>query len=197
MARPFVKLQLRLPWASSKAPAPESTRDLPCDKNMTAWCREITANLNLLKLSEKISVTWNSRMRTTVGRAYWPDCRIELNPRLREFSEEETQRTLKHELAHLVAYARSGRRKIAPHGAEWRTACIDLGIPGESVRHTLPLSPRKMLRKYAYTCPACSALIHRVRPIKRPSACHNCCRRHNGGRYHQRYRLIESILTDL
>lgn len=195
MANSFSQLQLRLPWAS-KTPASESAQKLTCEKEMTAWCREATENLGLPKLSEKISVTWNSRMRTTVGRAFWPDCRIEMNPRLREFPQEETQRTLRHELAHLIAYARCGRRKIAPHGSEWQTACADLGIPGESVRHTLPLKPRRMHRKYSYTCPSCMAVFSRVRRIKRPSACHTCCREHNGGRYHQRFRLVESISTD-
>ena len=163
---------------------------------MTTWCREATRALNLPKLSEKVTVVWNPRMRTTVGRAFWPTCRIEMNPRLKEFPESETQRTLSHELAHLIAYARSGRRKIAPHGPEWQTACAELGIPGESVRHTLPIKPRRMTRKYSYTCPSCAATFQRVRPIKRASACHTCCRTYNNGRFHQRFRLVESILTD-
>lgn len=195
MACPFSQLQLRLPWAA-KTPVPKTTSKLPNHEEMTAWCREITKNLGLPRLSEKISVVWNPRMRTTVGRAFWPACRIEMNPRLKEFSEDETLRTLKHELAHLLAYARSSTRKIAPHGIEWKTACADLGIAGENVRHTLPLKPRRMIRKYSYTCPSCTAVIRRVRPIKRPSACHTCCRKHNGGRYHQRFRLIESILDN-
>lgn len=195
MARPFSELQLRLPWAA-KTPVPKLTEKLPCDEEMTAWCREATKALDLTKLSEKVSVAWNKRMRTTVGRAFWPDCRIEMNPRLKEFSEEETERTLKHELAHLIAYARSGRRKIAPHGQEWQTACAELGIPGESVRHTLPLKPRRMHRKYSYTCPSCMAVVSRVRKIKRPSACFTCCRKHNNGHFHQRFRLVESISAD-
>ncbi|MGJ8644659.1 MAG: SprT-like domain-containing protein [Luteolibacter sp.] len=195
MARRLAELQLRLPWAT-KTPVPKSAATLPCDEEMTTWCRDALEPLNLTKLAEKVTVVWNKRMRTTVGRAFWPDCRIEMNPRLGEFSEDETQRTLKHELAHLIAYARSGRRKIAPHGLEWQTACAELGIPGESVRHTLPLKPRRMQRKYSYTCPSCMAVITRVRPIKRASACHTCCRKHNGGRFHQRFRLIESISSD-
>ena len=42
-----------------------------------------------------------------------PDRWIEMNPKLKEFEPEELWRTLKHELAHLVAYERSGRRRIA------------------------------------------------------------------------------------
>lgn len=195
MAHPLAQLRLHLPWAEKKTtPTPADTP--LSDPPMTRWCRETTAALGLSDLSGKVTVRWNPRMRTTVGRAFWPACRIELNPRLNEFPQGETLRTLKHELAHLIAYARSGRRRIAPHGREWQSACTDLGIPGENVRHTLPLTPRKMTRKYSYTCPACMAVFHRVRPIKHPSACSTCCRLHHGGRYHTRFRLIESLRHD-
>jgi len=75
-------------------------------------------------------VSWNPRMQTTAGRAWWPDRMIELNPKLRECGEEEVWRTLKHELAHLMAYERNMRRRIDPHGPEWRAACVDLGEGG-------------------------------------------------------------------
>ena len=38
---------------------------------------------------------------------------------------DEVDRTLRHELAHLLAQWRVGRRRIAPHGKEWRQACRD------------------------------------------------------------------------
>ncbi|MEP2776113.1 MAG: SprT family zinc-dependent metalloprotease [Luteolibacter sp.] len=195
MAHPFAQLQLRLPWVA-KPPARKAPPSQPIDAEMTAWCREAAQFLALPKLAGEVAVVWNPRMRTTAGRAFWPACRIEMNPKLRDFSEDETQRTLKHELAHLVAYARSGRRRIAPHGLEWQTACTDLGIPGENVRHTLPFKPRRMVRKYSYTCPSCTAVFTRVRPIKRTSACHSCCRKHNGGRFHPRFRLIQARLSE-
>lgn len=133
-------------------------------------------------------------MRTTAGRAWWPDCRIELNPKLRNCEPDEVWRTLKHELAHLVAYQRCGRRRIEPHGLEWQAACTDLGIPGERPTHTLPFERSKMKRKHVYTCPNCSSSIHRVRPIRRAVACHDCCRKFNSGVYHHRYRLVKTLL---
>ena len=90
---------------------------------------------------------------------------IELNPRLHEF-EGQIERTLRHELAHLVAYHRAGRRRIEPHGGEWKTACADLGIPGESARHTLPLPRSTVKRNYSYACAHCGFITHRVRKFR-------------------------------
>lgn len=159
---------------------------------LTHWCAETSWSLSLPALARKVRVAWNPRMRTTAGRAWWPDRTIELNPKLHQCAPEETWRTLKHELAHLVAYERSGRRRIDPHGAEWKSACVELGIPGERSFHTLPFERRRMKRSHAYSCPHCSSTILRVRPIRRVVACYACCRKFNGGRYHDRFRLIKT-----
>lgn len=147
--------------------------------------------LALPELARKVSVSWNPRMQTTAGRAWWPDRTIELNPKLRECEAEELWRTLKHELAHLVAYERCGRRQIDPHGPEWRAACTDLGIPNEKPYHTLPFKRRRMKRNHSYICPNCFSTIHRVKPIQRTVACYDCCRKFNHGAYHDRFRLIK------
>lgn len=166
----------------------------PIDQELSTWCKTSAQMHNLPELAAKIEVVWNPRMRTTAGRAWWPACRIELNPKLREISEEEIWRTLKHELAHLIAYHRAGRKRIQPHGIEWKIACADLGIPGENTRHTLPFKGRKQKRHYAYTCPACSKKIERVRPFKRDVACFSCCKSKNGGQFSHKFRLQKSIL---
>jgi predicted SprT family Zn-dependent metalloprotease len=130
-------------------------------------------------------------MQTTAGRAWWPDRTIELNPKLRDCQPEELWRTLKHELAHLVAYERCGRRHIDPHGDEWQAACTELGIPGEKPFHTLPFKRRRMKRNHSYICPNCLGIIHRVRPIQRTVACYDCCRKFNRGAYHERFKLMK------
>ena len=71
-------------------------------------------------------------MRSTAGMAYPRRSLVTLNPRLREFGDEEVDRTLRHELAHLLAHHRAGRRRIAPHGPEWARACRDLGLATKS-----------------------------------------------------------------
>jgi len=149
------------------------------------------------EIADALVVEWNPRMRSTAGRAYWGSGRIELNPKLMDISLEEAERTFLHELAHLLAHARAGQRKIMPHGVEWRQACVDLGIPGESVTHSLPLPRRTMKRKWLYYCPVCGDMVTRVRKMKRRVACHACCKKHNGGRYHKKFKLVVVRMSDV
>ena len=140
--------------------------------------------------NSNVQVQWNPRLRTTAGMACWSSLTISLNPRLREISPSEVERTLRHELAHFLAQSRAGRRRIAAHGPEWRQACCDLGIPGEPRCHDLPFVRGRRTRKYFYACPRCGTPLARVRPIRRPLACLGCCRRHNHGRYDARFRFV-------
>lgn len=116
---------------------------------------------------------------------------VTLNPRLISFGREEVDRTLRHELAHLVAHARVGRRRIAAHGPEWRQACIDLGLLDERRCHDLPLPKRNIRRSHFYQCPACGTELARVRPLKRKSACLACCKKHARGKYDERFRFVK------
>lgn len=175
-------------------PTPKKT-DTYTDREMSNWCHEQALYFGHKNLADKVSVSWNPRMRSTAGRARWPACEIELNPKLKEFGEEEIQRTLKHELAHLLAYERNKYLRIEPHGREWRRACADLKIPDERVCHILPLAKRSLKRKFSYSCPSCRAIIYRVREIHKPVACLSCCRTYNHGRYHDRFRLIAGKLA--
>jgi len=131
----------------------------------------------------------NPRLRTAAGRADFRSKLVSLNPRLREHGEAEIDRTLRHELAHLVAHLRAGRRRISPHGPEWRQACCDLGIGDERRCHTLPFPTRPRARRYLYRCPKCAADFPRVRRMKRAVACLACCRRHNRGAYDKQFQL--------
>src|SRR5688572_2970527 len=99
--------------------------------------RQLLAGLRCESLAAQVRVRWNSRMRSTAGTALASKSLITLNPRLREFGDEEVDRTLRHELAHLLAHFRAGRRRIAAHGPEWQQACRDLGLVDEKRCHTL------------------------------------------------------------
>lgn len=158
------------------------------DANLEAEARQWLTDLGLHEGSLRLQVKWNSRLRSTAGYAHWPQWTVELNPKLSEF-EGQVMRTLKHEVAHLVAYARAGRKRIEPHGVEWQLACDHLGIPGESARHTLPLPRSQRERKFIYQCPGCHTEVGRVLRFKRHSACLACCRKHNGGRYDPRFQF--------
>ncbi|RYD31456.1 MAG: hypothetical protein EOP86_17870 [Verrucomicrobiaceae bacterium] len=139
--------------------------------------------------ARQTNVVWNARMRTTAGTAQPRTSRIELNPALLGLGEAEVHRTLRHEAAHLLAHWRAGRRRILTHGAEWRQACVDLGIPGEPATHTLPFPRRRMAPKYFYQCPACRLTVRRVRRITRATACLRCCRAHSGGHFDSRFQF--------
>ncbi len=161
------------------------------DAVLSAQAGSLCRDLGLAALAGRVKVRWNTRMRSTAGRATWTDAEIELNPALVKISESEVERTFLHELAHLVAYERAGNRRIRPHGREWRRACCDLGIPGERAGHTLPLPSRTLRRKWRYFCPGCWAIVERVKRMRGHSACYTCCLKHNSGEYDERFQFVE------
>jgi SprT protein len=159
------------------------------DAVLEAEARELLDRLGLHEGVAKLRVVWNPKLRSTAGYAKWPQWVVELNPRLHEF-DGQIDRTLKHELAHLIAYARAGRKRIEPHGREWRKACADIGIPDESARHTLPLPRSKQARKFTYACQHCGFTVARVRKFRRHTACLGCCKKHNRGHYDARFQFV-------
>ena len=176
------------PRARAMSPAPVVVKTEPHDP-LLEEARAVLRAVGAAALAERVRVEWNARMRTTAGLAFPGRSLVRLNPKLREFGDAEIRRTLLHELAHLLAHERAGRRRIAPHGAEWRRACGDLGLPDEKRTHDLPLPRRTIARRHHYRCPSCAATIARVQPLRRGSACLSCCRAHNRGRYDARFRF--------
>ena len=134
-------------------------------------------------------VAWSRRMKTAAGLADWKNGAITLNPALKECAPGEIERTLFHELAHLLAHRRAGKERIAPHGAAWRNACHDLGIGGENRCHNLPFERKRLERKFLYRCPRCAKTIARARRMRAKAACLDCCKKFNNGRFDERFRL--------
>jgi len=150
--------------------------------------RELLCSLGAKRIATELRVEWNSLLKTAAGRADHRQKLISLNPRLVEHPAE-IDRTLRHELAHILAQFRAGRRRISPHGSEWQQACRDLGIAGEKRCHTLPFPTKSYAPRFIYRCPDCRRDFPRVRRIKRTVACLACCRAHNGGEFDVRFRL--------
>jgi len=150
--------------------------------------RQLLCSLGAHRIATELRVEWNSRLKTAAGRADHHQKLISLNPRLVEHPAE-IDRTLRHELAHILAQFRAGRRRISPHGSEWQQACRDLGIGGEKRCHTLPFPAKRCAPRFLYRCPNCRREFPRVRKIKRTVACLVCCRAHNGGEFDARFRL--------
>jgi SprT protein len=187
------------------------------DLGLETQARELLQSLGAGKLARKVRVEWNPRLKTAAGRADFREKLISLNPLLLELevrlaqaelgtdeldglkpsgltgqcatASHEVDRTLRHELAHLLAQWRVRRRRIAPHGIEWRRACRDLGIADEGRCHNLRFASRVYPPRYVYRCPNCKEEFPRVRRIRRAIACLACCRTHNRGEFDQRFRL--------
>jgi len=180
----FIALLERVP-----APQPVSRpAELP-DLEETA--RALLRGIGCDKLAAQVKVRWHSRLRTTAGQAHYAGCFVRMNPKLLQFGIEEVDKTLRHELAHLVAHFRAGRRRIEPHGPEWRRACRELGLADEKRCHDLPLPRTRQRVRHRYRCPHCRREYDRVRPFRRRVACLECCRVHARGRYEDRFRLVK------
>lgn len=172
------------PPPAEETPKPKVISTVPLQELAQSLLRRIGCEA----LAQEVRVLWNPRMRSTAGLAYPGKSLILLNPKVHSF-EGELERTLRHELAHLLAHHRAGKRRISAHGPEWRQACVDLGLVNETRCHSLPLPKRQIARKYAYACPGCATILRRVRPLRKKSACLTCCRAHNGGQYHDRFQF--------
>lgn len=158
--------------------------------------RQLLEAIGFSELARHVKVRWNKRLRTTAGLACYAKFLVSLNPRLIAFGLAEVDRTLRHELAHLLARARVGRRRIQPHGLEWQQACVDLGLTSEKRCHELPLPRRRIRPRHLYRCRNCQMEVKRVRPFRRAVACLKCCRAFNRGRYDDRYRFVK-VMVDV
>jgi predicted SprT family Zn-dependent metalloprotease len=169
------------------------------DPVLTQNARKWLGDLGCGPAASRVQVVWNPRLKTTAGTACVYTTRIELNPRLGQIGEHQIERTLRHEVAHLVAHNRAGKKasRLQTHGPEWRRACAELGIGGEPAFHDLPFERRTMARKYTYECPGCGLIVDRVRKFGRFTACYRCCKEKNHGRYDAKYqfRIVDQRLA--
>lgn len=109
-------------------------------------------------LASTFKVAYNPRLRTTLGRAFLEEGRVELNTRLLREHPDHLLPTLAHELAHLVVYRIAGR-KAPPHGRAFRALMRQLNLP-EGATHNLPVGKLKRPRKkclYLHRCRGCGA----------------------------------------
>jgi predicted SprT family Zn-dependent metalloprotease len=150
--------------------------------------RELLRSLGAARIASELRVEWNSRLKTAAGRADYRQKLVSLNPQL-VHHPSEIDRTLRHELAHILAQSRAERRRILPHGTEWRQACRDLGINGEKRCHNLPFPAKSYAPRFIYRCPNCHRHFSRVRRVTRAVACLACCLAYNGGEFDARFRL--------
>src|SRR6267142_2203744 len=159
----FVGQALRLPNLGTATDA-VALQCPGCDAELEKIARDLLRAHGATRIARELRVEWNSRLKTAAGRADYRQKLISLNPLLFEHPTE-IDRTLRHELAHILAQFRAGRRRVLPHGAEWRQACCDLGIADEKRCHNLPFKVSESARRYVYKCPQCQRDFPRVRRI--------------------------------
>ena len=159
------------------------------DVDLEEKARELLRTNGACRIAMEIRVEWNARLKTCAGRADYCGKLISLNPRLCDHGATEVDRTLRHEIAHLLAHFRTGHQRILPHGVEWRQACQDLEIGDEKRCHTLPFPISERVQRYLYKCPNCHRDFPRVRRLRRAVACLTCCRAHSGAEFDARFRL--------
>lgn len=183
--KPFVHPDQRMPQSG-------------LDPALTREARKWLIRAGCESLADRVHVVWNGRLQTTAGTACVNTCKVELNPRLHLISERQIHRTLRHEVAHLIAHARAGRRarRIQTHGPEWRIACAELGIAGEPAFHDLPFERRTIPPKLTYQCPNCGLIVHRVKKFSRFTACYRCCKKFNEGQYSPKYQFRFVAMLD-
>jgi predicted SprT family Zn-dependent metalloprotease len=169
---------------TSSSEKPIHLRDLALEER----AHELLRIHGAARIANEVRVEWNARLKSCAGRADYRRRLISLNTRLQDHPHE-IERTFLHELAHLLAQFRGGRKRVPPHGSEWRKACRDLGIADEKRCHNLPFPIRERIRRFLYKCPNCMRDFPRVKKIRRAIACLACCRAHNDGEFDPRFKL--------
>lgn len=123
-------------------------------------------------VGREIGLHWK-RYRTTAGTANYRHFVISLSP-IVITDEEKLRSTLIHEYAHLLAYARAGR-KGAGHGPAWQQAMRDLGAEPR-VTHSYPVQRNQSRQVVEYRCVKCGFSFEKKRRFpKRRKYIHRDC----------------------
>lgn len=124
--------------------------------------------------SEKVTVIWNSKMRSCAGRAKKKGLEIHLNSRLLSENPNELLPTFLHELAHILDYVINA--KSSGHGYAWKRIMVDLGEPVEVYHNMATKHLKAKRRKFQATCSCRTHLIgvRRVNNINRGKTFYTC-----------------------
>jgi len=146
---------------------------LPTGPTLSAVAERCGHIWELPDLARRVTIGYNPRLRTTLGRAMLEDNRVELNVHLLRAHPEELLVTLVHELAHLAVRMRYGN--VPPHGREFKTL---MGAAGISAAATHKLDTEKLglrRRRYSYLhrCSDCGMMFIAGKP-RRNCYCKAC-----------------------
>ncbi len=149
------------------------TKKAPSVRSTAALERLAAAYLRPLRklrwaCPRRVRVSFNSRLRSSLGRADFSSATVELNPHLLDRNPAELLPTLVHEVCHLAAGARAG------HGPKWKAMMHACGAP-PTVCHALDTSHLKRRRRlWIWSCKACGEGYPRHHRGARRYRCSDC-----------------------
>ena len=128
-------------------------------------------------LEKRTEISFSSRFRGGLGRAYLKRRRVTLSTRLLNEEREFLEEALCHELAH-IAVAELNNQRRRPHGPEWKELMRAVGFEPRTripVNGTSTIIRRKRRRRYLYLhrCPVCQS-ERAARRVVRQWRCVTC-----------------------
>lgn len=135
---------------------------MPPSADLREFATQLMAQLEArFPVGGPVHLEWRA-YRVTAGMAFYLENRIALSDRVLLTREQVTE-TLIHEYAHLLAFARHGR-KATGHGPAWRQAMRDLGAEPR-VRHAYPVQRNQVRQATRYACLRCGVTFLRARKL--------------------------------
>jgi SprT protein len=139
--------------------------NLPSEEQLRARAHAALATWAAEAELPDLQIVWQATLRTTAGRAELRQRRILLNPHLLARAPAQIEQVLVHEVAHLVTWARHGRR-ARPHGPEWAALMEQAGLPADA-RHRIPAHGLRRQRYwYLHLCRSCGVRSIRRRALR-------------------------------
>ena len=159
-----------------------AVRALPAEARARAlaqaqgWVAQACARLGVPAFAGEVALAFNGRFTARMGDAHLDRRLIRLSAPLWPRADEAQRRaTVLHELCHLVAHARHGRR-IRPHGAEWCALMQALGVDPERCHHVDRTGLRRARSRQVARCACRTHALGAVRAdrLRRGTAIYRC-----------------------
>lgn len=123
-------------------------------------------------LEHGVTVSFDPRIRRSLGRCSPGRGRITLHPALRTAPPKRLAEVLCHEVAHVAAFALFGPT-VRPHGAEWAALVSQAGYAPATRAKPISEAHRKSVRavrasraEYEHRCPVCQSVRFARRAVR-------------------------------
>ncbi len=135
-------------------------------RQATALIRRWAALGALPGLEERVAVSFDARLRRSLGRCAPKQGRITLHPALRAAPRGRLAEVLCHETAHVAAFILYGP-VARPHGPEWAQLVVQAGFSPDT--RGVALTPRQARERrrfqYEHRCAVCQNARIARRPV--------------------------------